>query len=194
MVAGHLRGNEGFDGRGDLFVHADGSAGLGDDAVGRVAPRGPGMGARGRDGAIAGADVSDRGSAPVELAAGFGLLVLPIAIAVLLAPGWLAGRDAARTAAQSAASVIATGVNGPTGESSARAVAEQIVRTRSVTLESVELCPPRGSCLPLQRGAVVEVVVRVRAEAVHLPGLVSFGAVVVEESARASIDPYRSLP
>ena len=138
--------------------------------------------------------MSDRGGAPIELAAGFGLLVLPIAIAVLLAPGWLAGRDAARTAAQSAASAIATGVNGPASEASARALAEQIVLTRSVALESVELCPPRGTCLPLQRGAVVEVVVRVRAEAVQLPGLVSFGAVAVVESARASVDPYRSLP
>lgn len=138
--------------------------------------------------------MTDRGSAPIELAAGFGLLVLPIAIALLLAPGWLSARDAARTAAHSAAVAIATGPNDPTGEALAGALVEEVAGTRGIEVVDVELCPPSGTCLPLRRGATVEVVVRVRADAVDLPGLVVVGPVEVAGRSRASVDPYRSLP
>lgn len=138
--------------------------------------------------------MSDRGSVPIELAAGFGLLVLPIAVAILIAPGWLAARNTAEAAAQSAATAIATGPNAVTGEPAARALVDEIARAGGVGLAGVEFCPPRGSCLPLQRGALVEVVVSVRADAIDLPGLTSFGPVVVRRSALASVDPYRSLP
>jgi hypothetical protein len=138
--------------------------------------------------------MSDRGSAPIELAAGFGLLVLPIAVAILVAPGWLAARNTAEAAAHAGASAIASGPNDVAAESTALNLAEEIAAQRGVELESVEFCPPRGSCFPLARGAVVEVVVSVRADSVDLPGLTSLAGVIVEKAARASVDPYRSLP
>lgn len=138
--------------------------------------------------------MTDRGSAPIELAAGFGLLVVPIVLAVLVAPGWLAARDAARAAAQAAASAVAVADNDALAEVDARRLAGEVAAARSVELERVEFCPPRGTCLPLVRGAVVEVVVVGVARAVDLPGLTSLGRVTVEERARASVDPYRSMP
>ncbi|NND84972.1 MAG: hypothetical protein HKN46_07460 [Acidimicrobiia bacterium] len=152
------------------------------------------MDVRARFDACEGAGVNDRGSAPIELAAGLGLLVLPIAIAILIAPSWLAARNGADAAAQSAATAISTGSNDASGEATARALVEGIAASRSIAVSDLEFCPPRGTCLPLGRGDVIEVRVEVRAAPIDLPGLVSLGSVVVEGRGHASVDPYRSLP
>ncbi len=138
--------------------------------------------------------MSDRGGATVELAAGIGLLLLPLAVAVLVAPAWVSARTTAVAAAQAAGRIVATGPGTAESEASARAHAVEVASTRAYDVVHVRLCPDAGSCLPLTRDRRVVVEVEILVPAVDLPGVGSFGARWVRGRATTPVDPYRSLP
>lgn len=130
----------------------------------------------------------ERGSAPVELALGIGMLVVPIVLVLAALPPLVEHRSVARLAAAEAARLVATGDGSPATEAAARATAEAMVGDRGAT---VSFCG--GSC-PVVRGATVEVVVTVQAPAVAVPLVGEIGAVRVSASHSERVDDYRSLP
>lgn len=138
--------------------------------------------------------MSDRGSASIELAAGLGLLLLPLAVAVLVAPTWVSARTAAVAAAQGAGRIIATGPGTPASEVAARVYVEEVALAHSYDDVEVRLCPGANTCLPLIRDGVVVVEVDVLVPAVDLPGVGVFGARWVSARSVTRVDPYRSVP
>lgn len=138
--------------------------------------------------------MSERGSVPIELAVGLGLLLLPLATAVLVAPAWVSARSTSVAAAQQAARIIATGSGTPDSEAAARSHIAEMARSRSYDQTQVRLCPGVGTCLPLVRNGTVTVEVDVLVPAIDLPGVGAFGARWIHATATTRVDPYRSLP
>ena len=138
--------------------------------------------------------MSDRGSASIELAAGLGLLLLPLAVAVLVAPTWASARTTAVAAAQGAGRIIATGPGTAASEAAARAYVEEVARTHSYDEVDVRLCPGANTCLPLVRDGQVVVEVEILVPAIDLPGVGVFGARRVSARSMTPVDPYRTVP
>lgn len=137
--------------------------------------------------------MSERGSAPIELAAGIALLVVPITLAVLMLPSWVQGRNSAEAAA-AAANRVLTAPGEFAGEDGAVQSAREAASSRGFDVISVELCPPAGTCVPIVRDQVIDVRVSVLVPAIDLPGLGTVGEMWVTSSSRGRVDPYRSLP
>lgn len=131
---------------------------------------------------------TERGSAPVELALGVGVLVVPVVLLLATLPPLVEHRAIARLAAAEAARIVATGDGSTATTATARATAEAMAGDRAAT---VAFC---GGTCPVVRGAVVEVVVAVEAPAFAVPLVGEIGAVRVSASHRERVDDYRSLP
>ncbi len=138
--------------------------------------------------------MTDRGSASIELAAGLGLLLLPLAVAVLVAPAWVSARTVASAAAEGAGRIIATGPGTASSEAAAHAFVAEVVGAYGYQDVEVRLCPGVGTCLPLVRDGVVTVEVDVLVPAIDLPGVGTYGARRISASSFTRVDPYRSLP
>lgn len=131
---------------------------------------------------------SERGSAPVELALGVGVLVVPIVLLLAALPPLIEYRSVARLAAAEAARIVATGDGSAATAAAARATAEAMAGDLATT---VSFC---GGTCSVVRGAVVEVTVTLDAPAAAVPLVGEIGAVRVSASHRERVDDYRSLP
>ncbi|HKZ24629.1 MAG TPA: hypothetical protein VJ398_02435 [Acidimicrobiia bacterium] len=136
--------------------------------------------------------MSERGSVPIELAMGAGLLVLPMAILVLSFGPMAEGRTMARAAAAEAARLVALG--GPTNNLEPEAVEMVRLMATNAGLDAdvvtVEFC--EGTCQPVARGGVVVVSVSVAVPAVVTPFGTLTGTAVGEHV--EAVDLYRSFP
>lgn len=134
----------------------------------------------------------NRGSAPIELALGVGLLVVPMVLVLALVPPLVEHRAVARLAAAEAARVVVLGDGSATTEARARAVARAVAPDLEL---AVELCPSTGGvCGRLTRGGVVEVRVEVVVPVVEVGPFGELGGLRVGASHREQVDAYRSLP
>ncbi len=135
--------------------------------------------------------MSERGSAPLELALGVGLLVLPALVAVLSFGPWLEARAFVRAAAAEGArsAVLATGDPATAGASTIG----QMASGRGFDASSVHviMCGD-GSCVR-ERGEYVTAEVAVDIALISTPwGEV--GGVTVRAAHAEPVDAFRSLP
>lgn len=128
-----------------------------------------------------------RGSAPVELVLGFGLLVAPVVVLLALVPPLLEARAVARLGAAEAARVIVLGDGSPASH------AEAVSAARAVAGSGADVAVCDGSC-DLVRGGTVEVRVGVTTRDLEVPLLGPLTGVAVSATHREQVDAYRSLP
>ena len=140
----------------------------------------------------------DRGHAVVEFALAVGVLLLPVALAVLSFGPWLEHRVIARAAAAEAARVAVVELD----HSAGTAMATRVITGHGLDADSARLgwCgsipmsieAPAGSC-PLTRGSVTEATVEIWVPLVTTPwGPV--GGLWASASHSEPVDLYRSLP
>ncbi len=133
---------------------------------------------------------SEKGSSPIELALGLGVILIPVAILVLsVAPVFEHNNFARRAAAEAARTlVLATG----SPEDEARAVVRDLAAGFGIDQALVEVSFCGGEGCVLARGSVasVEVSVVVPQVSVFLP----VGDMTVRATHGEQIDPYRSRP
>lgn len=147
---------------------------------------------------------SERGSVPIELALGVGLLVLPIAVLVLSFPTWVERQSMARSAAQEAARLAVLATDPIGAERDAVALVDEVAANHGLDPEDAEVClsvhplesPSPERCTGLSRiprGAAVTAAVSVRLPALTFPGLSTL-VPEVTWTARATerVDLYRS--
>ncbi len=139
--------------------------------------------------------MSDRGSVPLELALGVGLLVLPVAMLVAIFPGWAERTAMARVAAQEAARAAALAESAPEGIAAGKSLAAQIAANHGVSAGdvSIDIAVPVDAAGDLKRGdeVLASVTVAIRMPSLPIPGAAwSIGWTVTH---RERIDDYRSL-
>ena len=140
----------------------------------------------------------DRGHAAVEFALAVGVLLLPVALAVLSFGPWLEHRVVARAAAAEAARAAVVDLD----HSSGMAMAMSVITGHGLDTDSarfgwcgstpVPIGSAAGSC-PLTRGSVAEVTIEVWVPLLTTPwGPV--GGLWASASHSEPVDLYRSLP
>jgi len=132
---------------------------------------------------------TQRGSAPLELALGLGLLVLPAIVLVLSFGPWLEARTFVRTAAAEAARAVI--LRGGIVQSSDLGFVEEMAESRGLSLLDIELCG--ADACAIVRGGYVTARVVVEVPLVDTPWG-SVGGVSVGASHTEPVDLYRSLP
>lgn len=143
---------------------------------------------------------TEEGMAPLELALGVLVILVPLALLVLSFGPWLEHRTFVRLAAAEAARLVVT-TNGDEGAAvdRVRALAEgggispEAVRIGFCGGSPGPLAAPADGCGDLVRGGVVSVEVAVDVPLVVTP----YGPVGIRETAyrhTESVDPFRSLP
>jgi hypothetical protein len=137
----------------------------------------------------------DAGYAPIEVALGIGLLLLPIAVAVLSFGPWLETRVVAEAAAAEASRAAVLAIDTGVGD----AVIVEIAANHQISPDEVEVgwcgavpaASPAGACT-FERGSLVSVEVRLWTPAITTPwGEV--GGVWVSGTHSEPVDLYRSL-
>lgn len=133
--------------------------------------------------------MTERGSAPLELALGMGLLVLPAVVAVLAFSPWLEARSFVRSAAAEGAraAVLTSGEPAAT----AAALVANMASGRGYEDVSVEMCG--GAPCVRRRGGYVTARVWMEVPLVSTPWG-DVGGVAVEGIHAEPVDAYRSLP
>ena len=144
--------------------------------------------------------MSQRGSASLELALGFALLLVPAVVVVIGFAPWLERREFVRAAASEGARAAVLAVGDPAAAGSAvvaelaaaRGLDPDHVMVRMCGAAAVPAGTGRGTCTR-ERGDVVVVVVQSEVPLFMTPwGAV--GGVLVEAGHAEPVDPYRSLP
>lgn len=148
---------------------------------------------------------AEDGSAPLELALGVGLLLLPVAVLVLSFPTWIERQAMARAAAGEAARAAVLAEHPDGAVAAAEALVAEAARNHGVDPADVTVClssapvgAPPGACTDrphLGRGAAVTAEVTVRLPALTLPGLAT-ALEATSTTARHTerVDRYRSYP
>jgi hypothetical protein len=133
---------------------------------------------------------SERGAAPLELALGIGLILIPAAVVALSVAPVFEHYNFARRAAAEAARTLVLSAGDPVAE--ALAVVDQLSTGHGVEPEAVTVSFCGGDGCPLARGtiATVEVAVRVPQVSAYLP----LGDFTVRAVHSEQVDPYRSRP
>lgn len=142
--------------------------------------------------------MSDRGHAAVEFALAVGVLLLPVALAVLSFGPWLEHRVVARAAAAEAARAAVVDLD----HSAGAALAVSVITGHGLEVGSARLgwcgaspaaiVSPAGSC-PLTRGSITEATVQLWVPLLNTPwGPV--GGLWATASHSEPVDLYRSLP
>lgn len=133
------------------------------------------------------------GFAAVELVAGIGFLVFPIAVLVISLPIWAETQTSARSVAQEAARAFALAGDDATGRARAVALADRIAENLDIELSApldlfgtVEAPPGRPS--------EVSATVTVRLPLIPLPFFADLTAVDWSVEHREPVDAYRSRP
>lgn len=139
----------------------------------------------------------ERGSVPIELALGLGVLVLPVAMLVALFPGWAERSAVARVAAQEAARIAALADTAEAGRAAGEALVLRIAANHGVPPEEVVLTevrvPVDALGDPLRGGevvATVRVAIPVPDVPLGRPGRPLWRTVTHRER----IDDHRSVP
>ncbi len=142
----------------------------------------------------------DTGSAPIELALGVAVILLPAALVVLSFGPWLEARTLVRTGAAVTARYIAvTGnedgvVPGLAEVAVASGLGPESVAVALCGGPAASLGDLRAStCMPLPRTGVVTVTVYADVPVVSTPWG-DVGGLTVEATHVESLDPYRSMP
>lgn len=149
-------------------------------AVRRSRPRGRARGS----GSLA---RSAAGSAPIELVAGVGLLVLPVVLLVLALPAWSEVTTMGRAAAREAARVAATtSEDGPLADDAAARVAQDHGRPLAAPTEVTFSRSPAGEA--------VTATVTVEVPALVVPLVGEWRPVTRRISHTEPLDRYRSRP
>lgn len=133
---------------------------------------------------------SDRGAAPLELALGLGLILIPVAVVALSVAPVFEHYNFARRAAAEAARTLVLSTENP--EAEAEAVVDQLSAGHGVELDAVTVSFCGGTGCSLDRGTVasVEVAVQVQQVSAFLP----VGDFTVRATHTEQVDPYRSRP
>lgn len=133
---------------------------------------------------------SDRGAAPLELALGLGLILIPAAVVALSVAPVFEHYNLARRAAAEAARTMVLSIGDP--EAEAHAVIDQLASGHGVAPEAVTVSFCGGGGCSLARGTIVtvEVAVRVPQVSAYLP----LGDFTVRAAHSEQVDPYRSRP
>lgn len=128
----------------------------------------------------------------MELALGMGVLVLPVALAVLVFPTWAERQSMARLAAQETARTVVLTGDLANGTAQGRALAERIAANHGMVgaLRTVSVTSSGGS---LTRGATVTASVEVSIPIPDLPWTPG-GDVTWTVSHAEAVDRYRSFP
>jgi len=134
----------------------------------------------------------ERGFVATELAAGIGLLLVPVACLVLTLPTWSERQTTARAIAREVGR--STAVSGRCDQAAAVVLTREMAANlgldpadATVTLD----CAPGAR---LARGASVTARVTVQVPAVDVPGIGSVGAWTWTAAHTETVDPYRSYP
>lgn len=142
--------------------------------------------------------MTDQGHAATELALGVGLLLLPVALAVMSFGPWLERRVVAEAAASEAARAAVLSLDHASGSSSAAALAAahglgpELVKLGWCGASPADVGSSAGSC-PLTRGSAVEVRVEIWAPLFTTPWG-DVGGLWVGSTHSEWVDLYRSLP
>lgn len=131
----------------------------------------------------------ERGSAPLELALGIGMLVVPALLVVVSFGPWLAAREFVRSAAAEGARAGVLAVADPAG--AAVEAVGQMAAGRGYP--GVEVVPCGGGGCSLERGSLIEVRVMMEVPLIATPWG-DVGGVEVAAVHREAVDAYRSLP
>lgn len=145
--------------------------------------------------------MNERGTAPLELALGVALILIPVVLAVLSFGPWMERRTFVRVAAsETARAVVTTGGD----EQAAVARLAEMAANNRIDAEDlrVGLCGAPalplgeimyGNCVPLERGAIVSARVEVSVPGIWTPfGVV--GDLMAGFEHLEAVDVYRSLP
>ena len=129
-----------------------------------------------------------RGSAPLSLVLGLGLLVIPILLLVLTLPTWESRTVDARDAAAAAARALVTSDSWDAGVADANRVVQEIASTDGVGGELA--VSYSGS---LTRGGSVSARVTVTIPATEIPLIGAVGDLHYSSTSTQLVDEYRSL-
>lgn len=130
------------------------------------------------------------GSAAVELPLAIGLLLLPVALAVITLPVWPERQTVARAAAAEASRTVVLAGSWEAGVDEARAAVAQAAVNHGLGADALSL-QLEGR---LERGASVTALVTVEMPALAVPGLAVVDAWSWTASHTERVDDYRSLP
>jgi hypothetical protein len=134
----------------------------------------------------------DGGFVSTELAAGIGLLVLPVACLVLTLPTWSERQTTARTIAREVGRT--TAMAGRCDRAAAEALAREMAVNLGLAASDVSVALDCASGSRLARGGRVTTSVTVQVPAVAIPGIGTAGAWSWTASHTETVDPYRSFP
>jgi len=130
--------------------------------------------------------VRDRGSAPLELAAGIGLLLIPAVLLVLSFAPWVERQMGARELARNVARAAAVAGSVPDAEALiAQATHNYGIERADI---SVRLSGDAG------RGGLVTANVTVQMPVISIPGIGGLGSVSWTVHHTEQVDLYRSFP
>lgn len=148
----------------------------------------------------------ERGSVPIEFAAGIAVLLVPTVVLVLALPQWVERTSLATAVAREAGRTVVTADGAGEGIEAAVSLAGTMAANHGVDPQDVVLCfvshpagtaPPSGcgSVTDLQRGMAVTTRVTVRLDGITIPGTGrasdGFERTVTQTE---TVDRYRSLP
>jgi len=136
--------------------------------------------------------VSDRGSAPLELALGAVVILVPVVLVVLSLAPWLERQLAARVLAREAARVMVLADTYEEGAERAAALVDEVATNYGIATDDLSL-RLEGD---LVRGGAITSFVTVRVPVLGVPGIGSVVGPVWQWSTRhvEQVDLYRSLP
>jgi hypothetical protein len=127
-------------------------------------------------------------SAPLTMALGLGVLVIPVFLLVLTVPTWEARTVDARDAARNAARALVTAGTWDQGVAAANRAVAEITANNGVPAADVT-ASYAGS---LNRGAAVTATVTIASPDGNIPGIGNFGTFHYTASSTEQVDPYRS--
>ena len=134
-------------------------------------------------------DRDERGSsAPLTMALGLGLLVIPVFLLVLTVPTWQARTVDARDAARNAARALVTAATWEQGVAAANQAVAEITANNGVPATDVAASYTGN----LNRGGTVTATVTVAIPDGAIPGVGNFGTFHYTATSSEQVDPYRS--
>ena len=147
---------------------------------------------------------NDKGAAPIEFALAVGFLLIPMVVLVMSIAPWVERQSMARVAAGEAARVLVLSPGSTPDEAAASEVAMRIAANHGVEATDVAIffCAPEGAsealkssahCPSLERGALVNVEIRVRVPAATILGIGSFGEATVSSRVTEQVELFRSF-
>lgn len=132
---------------------------------------------------------TDAGSAPLSMALGLGLFVIPVLLLVLTIPTWESRMVDARDAAAAAARALVVSDSWSEGVAAADQAVSEVAANDALSPD--ELSVSYGGALV--RGGSVSAAVTVTVPAGQVPGIGTFGAVHYTAVSTQHVDDYRSF-